>query len=134
VIHTSADGTNWREALVQRSSREPRWGGPRTAVHHVDARGRYMRIEFTELPRRGQAGLREFGVFSAPTESTYYAPIYDYRLRWNDVVYTPGELKAVAYNDGREIGTAVVRTADQPAALRLTPDRTRRTASGDEQC
>ena len=134
VIRTSGDGTNWEETVVQRSSREPRWGGPRAAVHQVDARGRYVRIEFTELPRRGQAGMREFGVFAATTESTYYAPIYDYRLRWNDVVYEPGELKAVAYKDGKEIGAAIVRTAGQPAALRLTPDRTQLAASGDDLC
>jgi hypothetical protein len=134
VIRSSDDGTNWRELVVQRSSREPRWGGPRAAVHSMDARGRYVRIEFTDLPRRGQAGMREFGVFAAPTESTYYAPIYDYRLRWNDVVYSPGELKAVAYKDGKEIGAAVVRTAGQPAAIRLTPDRARLTASGEDLC
>ena len=134
VIRTSGDGTNWEEMVVQRSSREPRWGGPRAAVHHVDTRGRYVRIEFTELPRRGQAGMREFGVFAAPTESAYYAPIYDYRLRWNDVDYEPGELTAVAYKDGKEIGTAIVRTAGQPAALRLTPDRTQLAASGDDLC
>jgi beta-galactosidase len=134
VIRSSDDGTNWRELVVQRSSREPRWGGPRAAVHSMDARGRYVRIEFTDLPRRGQAGMREFGVFAAPTESTYYAPIYDYRLRWNDVVYSPGELKAAAYKDGKEIGAAVVRTAGQPAAIRLTPDRARLTASGEDLC
>ena len=134
VIRTSGDGTNWEETVVQRSSREPHWGGPRTAVHHVDAHGRYVRIEFNELPRRGQAGMREFGVFAAPAESSYYAPIYDYRLRWNDVVYEPGELKAVAYKDGKEIGSAIVRTAGQPAALRLTPDRTQLAASGDDLC
>ena len=47
-----------------------------------------------------------------------------YRLRWLDVVYEPGELKAVAYRKGQTVGEAVVRTAGEPARLRLTPDRT----------
>ena len=27
-----------------------------------------------------------------------------YRIRWDDVVYEPGELKVVAYKDGRGVG------------------------------
>ena len=55
-----------------------------------------------------------------------------YALRWLDVPYAPGELKAVAYQKGREIGTAVVRTAGEPARLRLTPDRAKLSADGDD--
>lgn len=45
-----------------------------------------------------------------------------FRLRWNDVAYEPGELKAVAmYPDGSRI-SEIVRTASRPAALRITPD------------
>jgi beta-galactosidase len=39
----------------------------------------------------------------------------------------------VAYRAGRKIGEALVRTADEPAALRLTPDRSRLLA-GDDLC
>jgi beta-galactosidase len=134
TIRTSDDGSRWTDAITQRSSREPRWGGPRTAVHHADTRGRFVRIDFSELPRRRGASLREVGVYVAPTESEYYDPIYDYRLRWNDVVYEPGELKVIAHKGGKEIGSAVVRTAGEPAALRLTPDRTQLRASGDDLC
>ncbi|MHB8865758.1 MAG: glycoside hydrolase family 2 TIM barrel-domain containing protein [Pirellulaceae bacterium] len=55
-----------------------------------------------------------------------------YALRWLDVLYEPGELKAVAYQDGREIGSAVMRTAGDPANLRLTPDRTALAADGED--
>ena len=55
-----------------------------------------------------------------------------YALRWLDVVYEPGELKAVAYQDGRELGSAVMRTAGDPASLRLTPDRMALAADGDD--
>ena len=41
---------------------------------------------------------------------------------WFDTVYEPGEVKAVAYRDGKRIGEAVVRTAEKPVALRLTSD------------
>ncbi|MGE5426724.1 MAG: DUF4982 domain-containing protein, partial [Methylococcaceae bacterium] len=46
-----------------------------------------------------------------------------FRLMWNDVTYQPGELKAVAYREGEVIGESVLRTAGEPYAIRLTPDR-----------
>jgi beta-galactosidase len=55
-----------------------------------------------------------------------------YALRWLDVAYQPGELKAVAYQNGRKLGSAVVRTAGEPTKLRLTPDRNSLKADGDD--
>ncbi len=55
-----------------------------------------------------------------------------YALRWLDVPYEPGELKAVAYQDGRRLGSAVMRTAGEPAQLCLTPDRSSLKADGDD--
>ena len=46
-----------------------------------------------------------------------------YALRWLEVPYEPGELKAVAYQGRRRLGTAIMRTAGEPVALRLTPDQ-----------
>ena len=57
-----------------------------------------------------------------------------YRLMWHDVLYEPGELKAIAYKEGKKIGEVVVRTADEPAYLKLTPDRSRIAATGDDLC
>ncbi|MBC8181623.1 glycoside hydrolase family 2 protein [candidate division KSB1 bacterium] len=55
-----------------------------------------------------------------------------YRLMWHEVIYQPGELKAVAYKEGKEIGQAVVRTAGEPEYLTLTPDRIHIEATGDD--
>ena len=47
-----------------------------------------------------------------------------YRLRWNDVVYEPGEVKAVAhYPDGTTEET-VVRTAGEPARISIKAEPT----------
>lgn len=43
-------------------------------------------------------------------------------LTWK-VPFAPGELKAVARRDGEAVATDVLRTAGEPKALRLTPDR-----------
>lgn len=56
----------------------------------------------------------------------------EYRLRWNDVKYEPGELKAVAYQGGREWAEAVVKTAGPAAKLVLEPEHPRLAANGDD--
>jgi beta-galactosidase len=48
---------------------------------------------------------------------------FEYRLRWNDVVYEPGELRVVAYKDGKQWATDSVKTAGAASKLLLTPDR-----------
>lgn len=46
-----------------------------------------------------------------------------YRLRWNNVKYEPGELRVVTYNSyGDRVGEAVMRTAGEPAQLRLVAE------------
>ena len=40
---------------------------------------------------------------------------------FNDVVFAPGEIKAVAYYQGKAAATQVVHTVGDPVALRLTP-------------
>lgn len=55
-----------------------------------------------------------------------------YLATW-DLPYEPGELIAIALdNDGKELDRWVLRTAGEPVSLRLTPDRTRLTADGQD--
>ena len=56
-----------------------------------------------------------------------------YRLRWNNVVYEPGELRVVAYDaDGNMADERTVKTAGRPARLKLEADRSRLQADGDD--
>ncbi len=55
---------------------------------------------------------------------------FEYRLRWDDVVYQPGELKVVAYKNGRPWATDVVKTTGTPARLALSADRATIAADG----
>ena len=56
-----------------------------------------------------------------------------YRLIWNDVKYTPGELKAVAYDaEGNACNTAYVRTAGAPHHIALHADRDAFAADGED--
>ncbi len=54
-----------------------------------------------------------------------------YRLMWQ-VPFEPGELKAVAYKDGKPVETTIIRTASAPARIRLIPDRTALAADGED--
>jgi len=57
---------------------------------------------------------------------------YEYRLRWDDVKYEPGELKAVAYMDGKKWAESVVKTTDKPSKLEALTDRETITADGND--
>ena len=57
---------------------------------------------------------------------------YGYRLRWDDVTYQPGELKVVAYKEGKEWATDVMRTAGPPAKLLAKADRSTIAADGQD--
>ena len=55
-----------------------------------------------------------------------------FRLLWKEVEYQPGELRAVAYKDGVRIGESKVVTAGKAHRIRLTPDRTKVHADGED--
>ncbi|QHI70339.1 glycoside hydrolase family 2 TIM barrel-domain containing protein [Tichowtungia aerotolerans] len=57
---------------------------------------------------------------------------YEYRLRWDDVVYESGELKAVAYKNGKPWAEDVVKTTGTAAKLELTADRAQISADGTD--
>lgn len=50
---------------------------------------------------------------------------YEYRLRWDEVLYQPGELRVQAYRDGQPWADDTVHTAGVPARLELVADRDR---------
>ncbi len=55
---------------------------------------------------------------------------FEYRLRWDDVKYAPGELKVVAYKAGKEWATTAVKTTGDAAKLLLKADRSTITGDG----
>jgi beta-galactosidase len=56
-----------------------------------------------------------------------------YRLRWRDVVYQPGELKVVVYDEnGNKAGQKIIRTAGKPKRLLLEPERKTIKADGND--
>ncbi len=59
---------------------------------------------------------------------------YEYRLRWDDVIYEPGELKVVAYKDGKQWAKASKATTGEAKGLKLTADRTELDADGRDLC
>jgi beta-galactosidase len=48
---------------------------------------------------------------------------YEYRLRWDDVVYQPGELRVTSYKSGQRWATDSVKTTGSPFQLLMAPDR-----------
>lgn len=57
---------------------------------------------------------------------------FQYRLRWDEVVYEPGEVKVIAYKDGKQWATSSVHTAQAAATLEMMPDRATIRADGHD--
>ncbi|MDQ6786720.1 MAG: DUF4982 domain-containing protein [Acidobacteriota bacterium] len=57
---------------------------------------------------------------------------YEYRLRWDDVKYEPGELKVVAYKNGKVWAQDVVKTTGDAANISMAADRANINADGSD--
>jgi beta-galactosidase len=55
-----------------------------------------------------------------------------YRLRWDDVVYQPGELKVIAWKNGIKWAEEVMRTTGKASALSISSDRPSVKADGTD--
>ena len=56
-----------------------------------------------------------------------------YRLRWNNVIYEPGEISVVVYDDnGNKVGEEVVRTAGKPHHLVAEVDKDMLASDGED--
>jgi len=59
---------------------------------------------------------------------------FEYRLRWDDVVYQPGVLEVVAYKNHSRWAREVVKTTGPAAKLTLSPDSVTLKADGQDLC
>lgn len=48
---------------------------------------------------------------------------YEYRLRWENVIYEPGALKAIAYKNGAFWAEEIVETTGEPKKIALSTDK-----------
>ena len=56
-----------------------------------------------------------------------------YRLMWDNLIYEPGEIKIIAYNDKNDsVASEVIKTAGEPYAVKLTVDRQTINANGKD--
>lgn len=72
---------------------------------------------------------KSMGVKQKDKSNTYTR----YRLMWNDVVYEPGEIKVVAYdNNNKAVAEQVIRTAGETYSIKLTADRNKIKSDGKD--
>ena len=109
----------------------PHWNWPERVGQPVPVYV-YTNGDSAELFLNGTSLGRRHKELDPPDANDYYAITDKYRLRWDEVIYEPGELKVVAYKNDTPIGEAVQHTASDPTQLRLTPDRKILAASGTD--
>jgi beta-galactosidase len=116
---------NWPERAADPTANPPK-PGMITPVHV------YTSGDEAELFLNGKSLGRKKKIFEGTNQLMNGKPIEGqpaYRIRWDDVVYEPGELKVVAYKNGKEWATDTVKTTGPAAQLLLQPDRS--TIAGD---
>lgn len=57
---------------------------------------------------------------------------FEYRLRWDDVVYQPGELEVVAYKNGKKWAEDIVKTTDTASMISMAADHATIKADGSD--
>lgn len=57
---------------------------------------------------------------------------FEYRLRWDDVKYAPGELKVIAYKEGKKWAEQTIQTTGVPAQLQISADHNAISADGKD--
>lgn len=56
----------------------------------------------------------------------------EYRLRWDDVLYQPGELKIIAYKNGKKWAEDLVKTTENASKLNVAADHSTIKADGED--
>ncbi len=57
---------------------------------------------------------------------------YEYRLRWDSVRYSPGEIKVVTYKQGKKWAVDAVKTTGEASKLELSADHSRIRSNGSD--
>lgn len=119
VLKVSKDNQNWI-TVAERNSESTK----KFSMLTFEEEARYIRLEFPRNNTFWQSfcKLRVFND-SSPHVAPDNPNMNIYRLRWDDVVYEPGELKVIAYKDGQKWAEDVMKTTGDPAKLKLSPDR-----------
>lgn len=72
---------------------------------------------------------KSMGVKQKDKSNTYTR----YRLMWDNVIYEPGEIKVIAYdNDNKVVAEQLIRTASDSYSIRLTADRNKIKSDGKD--
>jgi beta-galactosidase len=78
-------------------------------------------------------GIRTFAKADGKTPCLGEDAMKRFRLMWNEVVYQPGEIRVVAYDEeGKAVVEKTVRTAGKASQICLTPDRSTLKADGED--
>lgn len=99
----------------------------------------YTNCDEAELFVNGKSyGRKKMGVDKTRIPVSFFAwknrPKYfdsPYRLNWN-VPYAKGEIKIVAYKNGKQAAVKTINTAKNPSQIKLIPDRKVISADGDD--
>lgn len=127
----SSDGKTWRKLPT-----EGKMAREKFSISLGKTLARHLKVNVLKVKEGKWASINEFEVLDgdAVAQDPYYDIVDAYRIRFFDVPYETGELKAVAYKNGEKIGEHSVRTAGDAAKLDLQTDLSEINADGMDLC
>ena len=122
-IVSSDDGETWKPLVTELEA----YNDQTHIDYPVNVAARFLRVEF-DAGSQSIPAIKEFSAFAAPIPSD----VDSYRLRWNEVVYEPGELKVIAYKQGKKWAEETLLTTGSATQLQLIPDHSVIKADGTD--
>lgn len=97
------------------------WAWPREWPHWNWPGNEEKKLQVRVFTRASHAKLQLNGVLVGEKELNEA----DKYIASFEVPYQPGELKAICYENGKEVGSKILKTSGNPSAIRLVADRTK---------
>lgn len=121
AVFEKADDTVWNDVKVGTATMSDHWN--RQAGSHLSLLT-YTNADEVELLINGKSIGRKVNNRQDPKVRN--------RIRWDDVVYQPGYIEAVAYTNGKVAARHRIETTGEAVALRATSDNSKWKSDGED--
>jgi len=118
----STDGSTWTKVGEKRGKQSKR--GPLS--FKVEGKARFARLALTQKDPKEEMGVCDLSASSRPPLDEVY------RLLWDEVLYEPGEIRAVVYKDGKPWAEDSIKTTGEAVGISMKADRDRIHAEGKD--
>ena len=120
IVDSKDEGNMWNGISVSADNMSDHWNRTPGKTYTIFT---YTNAEEVELLLNGRSLGRKHNTTGADDRD---------QIRWDSIPYEPGQLVAVAYNNGKAVARHKIQTAGEPSRLMLSADKTTWEADGTD--